>query len=306
MEAAHPVPAPAGATPDDGQRALSSAGWTSSESPQGSSGQGSARGGRRSPHAPSGASPDRLRPLQPADRPHHDEDAGDGEPALEAEAAERGAGGAGGVAELGDGVGVGGRRGDAVGGHDGSSGEVKVIGGDSPQEQGFFNGVRVWTSPGRGVRAPRLRADRPWNPTRGPRYARSIVRLFVAAIPPPALAQRLAKAAAALAPPELRVAPAENLHVTIHFLGEVDPDAVPALEGALADACAGGEPTVLTLDAIGPGPPRRPRMLWATATPRPVYAEIVEAVRAASTPYAPNARGARPGTPHLTLARLRG
>jgi len=132
------------------------------------------------------------------------------------------------------------------------------------------------------------------------------VRLFVAAIPPPALAQRLAKAAAALAPPELRAAPAENLHVTIHFLGEVDPDAVPALEAALADACAGGEPTVLTLDAIGPGPPRRPRMLWATATPTLAYAEIVEAVSAASTPYAPNARGARPGTPHLTLARLRG
>jgi RNA 2',3'-cyclic 3'-phosphodiesterase len=132
------------------------------------------------------------------------------------------------------------------------------------------------------------------------------VRLFVAAIPPPALAQRLADAAAAVAPPELRVTPAENLHVTIHFLGEVEPDAVPALEADLAAAAARHTPTTLTLDAITPGPPRRPRMLWATAKAAPGYTAIVNDAAAAAVPHAPHARPARPGTPHLTLARLRG
>ena len=132
------------------------------------------------------------------------------------------------------------------------------------------------------------------------------MRLFVAAIPPPELAQRLSEAAAAIAPPELRVTPAENLHVTIHFLGEVAPDAVPGLEADLAAAAARHSATVLTLDAIVPGPPRRPRMLWATAKATPEYTVIVNDAAAATVPHAPNARAARPGTPHLTLARLRG
>ena len=132
------------------------------------------------------------------------------------------------------------------------------------------------------------------------------MRLFVAAIPPPALAQRLAEAAAAIAPAELRVTPAENLHVTIHFLGDVEPDTVPALEADLTTAAAGQTPTGLTLDAITPGPPRRPRMLWATAKATRGYTAIVNDVAAATAPHAPNARPARPGAPHLTLARLRG
>ena len=132
------------------------------------------------------------------------------------------------------------------------------------------------------------------------------MRLFVAAIPPPALAQRLAEAAAAIAPPELRVTPAQNLHVTIHFLGEVEPGAVPALEADLQAAAVRHIPTELTLDAITPGPPRRPRMLWATAKATPGYTAIVNDAAAATAPHAPNARPARPGTPHLTLARLRG
>jgi 2'-5' RNA ligase len=132
------------------------------------------------------------------------------------------------------------------------------------------------------------------------------VRLFVAAIPPPGLARELAAAAAQLAPPELRVIPAEHVHVTIHFLGEVDDDAVASLTTALAAACVHRAPTGLTVDAIAPGPPRRPRMLWGTATATPAYEALVNAVAAAAAPYAPNARTARPGTPHLTLARLRG
>jgi 2'-5' RNA ligase len=141
---------------------------------------------------------------------------------------------------------------------------------------------------------------------RGARYARSAVRLFVAVIPPPALAQRLAEAAASIAPPELRVIPAENLHVTIHFLGDVQPDAVAALEADLAAAAARHTPTELALDAIAPGPRRRPRMLWATAKATSGYTAIVSDAAAAAAPHAPSARPARPGTPHLTLARLRG
>jgi 2'-5' RNA ligase len=96
------------------------------------------------------------------------------------------------------------------------------------------------------------------------------------------------------------------VHVTIHFLGHVEPDAVPALTSALADACVHHAPTELTVDAIAPGPPRRPRMLWATAPSTPAYEALVNAVAAAAAPHASNVRAARAGRPHLTLARLRG
>jgi RNA 2',3'-cyclic 3'-phosphodiesterase len=132
------------------------------------------------------------------------------------------------------------------------------------------------------------------------------VRLFVAAIPPPAPARRLADAAAELAPAELRPTPAENVHLTTHFLGDVDPDAVPALTTALVDACAHHAPIDLTLEAIAPGPPARPRMLWAMCEATPGYEALVNAVAAAAAPHAPDAHPGRPGTPHLTLARLRG
>lgn len=132
------------------------------------------------------------------------------------------------------------------------------------------------------------------------------MRLFVAAIPSTALARRLADAAAELTPPELRPTPAEHVHLTIQFLGDVEPDVVPALTRALADACVHHAPTELSLEEIAPGPPRRPRMLWGTATAPPAYEALVNAVAAAAAPHAPEARSARPGRPHLTLARLRG
>jgi RNA 2',3'-cyclic 3'-phosphodiesterase len=132
------------------------------------------------------------------------------------------------------------------------------------------------------------------------------VRLFVAAIPSPALAQRLADAAAEVAPPELRPTPAGNVHLTVHFLGNVDPDAVPGLTTALAAACVHHAPIDLPVDAIAPGPPGRPRMLWGTSEATPAYDALVNAVAAAAAPHAPDARPTRRGTPHVTLARLRG
>src|SRR5438874_362988 len=83
--------------------------------------------------------------------------------------------------------------------------------------------------------------------------------------------------------------------------GEVEPEAVAALQADLAEAAARHDPTELALDAVTPGPPRRPRMIWATAKPSPGYTAVVNDVAAAAAPHAPNARPARRGTPHLTL-----
>jgi len=183
---------------------------------------------------------------------------------------------------------------------------VKASEANPPRSREFSSQFELGRPPEGGYGLPALEQIGAEPPGTPPATLGSTVRLFVAAIPPPALAQRLAETAAAIAPPELRVTPAQNLHITIHFLGEVSPDAVPALEADLAAAAVLHSPTGLTLNAITPGPPRRPRMLWATAKATPGYAAIVTGVAAATVPHAPNARPARPGTPHLTVARLRG
>jgi RNA 2',3'-cyclic 3'-phosphodiesterase len=130
------------------------------------------------------------------------------------------------------------------------------------------------------------------------------VRLFVAVMLPERLAAVLRAAVATT--PELRPTTPASLHVTVHFLGAVEPGAVAELTAALAGACAAVEPFALRFEQVAPAPPRRPRMLWARAQPSSAYAALAEAVAAASAPFAPEAGELRPGSPHVTLARLRG
>jgi 2'-5' RNA ligase len=129
------------------------------------------------------------------------------------------------------------------------------------------------------------------------------MRLFVAVLLPDPLAALLVAAAAAVAPDGVRLTRRESLHVTVHFLDEVDAAAVPALEQALTSACAGRDAFDLRFDTIAPAPPRRPRMLWACAPPSPDYAGLALAVCGAATAAAPDARPARTAHPHVTLAR---
>jgi RNA 2',3'-cyclic 3'-phosphodiesterase len=132
------------------------------------------------------------------------------------------------------------------------------------------------------------------------------MRLFVAVPLPDPLAALLGAAAAAAAPDGVRAARRESLHVTVHFLAEVDEEAVPVLERSLASACAGRDPFVLRFEAIAPAPPRRPRMLWACAAPSAGYAALALAVCGAAAASAPRARPVRTSHPHVTLARARG
>ncbi len=132
------------------------------------------------------------------------------------------------------------------------------------------------------------------------------MRLFVAVPLPEPLAARLEAAVAALAVAGLRTTAREQLHVTLHFLGQVDPAHVSALTAALARASAEAEPFSLEFDAVAPAPPRRPRMLWARAQSPPAYAALVRAVAAAAADAAPAAAPPRTASPHVTLARARG
>lgn len=98
----------------------------------------------------------------------------------------------------------------------------------------------------------------------------------------------------------------EGRHLTLKFLGEVDPDRLPAIEEALGAEVGGHEPFRAAFDRVGGFPSlRRPRVLWVGiaqgAEPMASLAGSVDAA-CASLGFQPEGR---PFRGHLTLARFK-
>ncbi|MDI1248371.1 MAG: RNA 2',3'-cyclic phosphodiesterase [Lacunisphaera sp.] len=86
------------------------------------------------------------------------------------------------------------------------------------------------------------------------------MRLFVALVPPAPVQAGLAALAAPLA--GARWTPAENLHLTLRFLGETAPEKQEAFAAALARVRV--EPFALPTGGVGLFPSRGPaKVLWA-------------------------------------------
>lgn len=100
------------------------------------------------------------------------------------------------------------------------------------------------------------------------------------------------------------VAP-ENIHITLKFLGDVDAAQMPALQRAIADACAGFAPFALTIGGAGAFPnTRRPNVVWIGARGQiEIAARLAQQIDDACVALG-FAREARLFTPHLTLGRV--
>jgi len=95
---------------------------------------------------------------------------------------------------------------------------------------------------------------------------------------------------------------AENLHVTLKFLGEVAREKLPKIVEALRTAPSQG-PVALKFHGLGFFPnERRPRVLWAGMDAPQSLIGFAAAVEAALTGVG-FAREEREFAPHLTLAR---
>lgn len=96
---------------------------------------------------------------------------------------------------------------------------------------------------------------------------------------------------------------AENLHVTLKFIGEVDAGRLDAMRAALGEVSAGGA-VELRFRGLGFFPnDKRPRVLWAGIVASPNLAPLAAMIDARLEKLG-IARETREFAPHLTLARF--
>ena len=109
-----------------------------------------------------------------------------------------------------------------------------------------------------------------------------------------------------LAAPRVAWVPAQNLHVTLRFLGGVEADTLPRVTRALEALAAEARPFELAVGGLGAFPTAAcARVIWAGLSDgRAAVARLAERVEATLAPvgFEPEAR---PFSPHITLGRVR-
>ncbi|MBI5533279.1 MAG: RNA 2',3'-cyclic phosphodiesterase [Deltaproteobacteria bacterium] len=137
------------------------------------------------------------------------------------------------------------------------------------------------------------------------------MRLFFAVTLEEAAAQAVVDVQLALrrryADPGVRWVGRDQLHYTLKFLGEVDPDRVAECAAAARKAVVGTAPIQLDLCALGAFPSRRSaRVIWiGTSTGAELVGALAQRLdqELVQVGFQPEPR---PFTPHLTIARVKG
>lgn len=134
--------------------------------------------------------------------------------------------------------------------------------------------------------------------------ADGLPRLFFALWPDASVRSAISAAANRLPEPAGRRVPEGNLHLTLAFLGEVEPGALPRLEQAAADVAF--TPFTVELDHVAVFAGARVRCLGASAPPPALAAlhdALTERLAQAAGLVDLAAAKAHPFTPHVTIER---
>jgi 2'-5' RNA ligase len=97
-----------------------------------------------------------------------------------------------------------------------------------------------------------------------------------------------------------------NIHLTLKFLGDTDPDRIPGIQDKLTEILASFPPFQLSLESAGVFPnTQNPRILWVGLKDeekalRTLQASIEKTLESVGFP-----KEQRPFSPHLTLARIK-
>jgi 2'-5' RNA ligase len=102
----------------------------------------------------------------------------------------------------------------------------------------------------------------------------------------------------------VRWVPAQNIHLTVKFLGEVSSSNLDMLKKALAAEAARHAPLDISVGGLGAFPSmRRPNVVWVGVEAPPELSALQHGIESemAHLGYAPEER---PFSPHLTLGRV--
>ena len=102
--------------------------------------------------------------------------------------------------------------------------------------------------------------------------------------------------------PNARWVAPEDFHLTLAFIGEVEPGMATEIDGALAEISR--VPFPLRLQGIGAFGGNRPRAIWAGVAPEPALSDLQAEIAWVLTRSGARAEG-RKFAPHVTLARLK-
>lgn len=133
------------------------------------------------------------------------------------------------------------------------------------------------------------------------------MRLFIAAELSDALKDKLEDIPRAVRLDGVRLVPRDQMHLTVRFLGEVEPERLADIEAALRAACARHAAHVVEVKGGGVfGHPRHPRVVWVgLVDPTARLTALAAAVEQAlvDVGFPPEER---PFRAHLTLGRPKG
>lgn len=126
-------------------------------------------------------------------------------------------------------------------------------------------------------------------------------RLFIAIDLPPAQRDRIRSICSGL--PGTRWTPAEQIHLTLRFIGEVDGDLYRQIADTLAEIKT--EPLTLKINGLGYFPPRRtPRVLWVGLENNDGLLQLRNRIEAALVRIGLEPEE-RKFSPHITIARFK-
>ena len=136
----------------------------------------------------------------------------------------------------------------------------------------------------------------------------SLIRVFIAIEIPEKIKKEIAEQTAAMrliVDRAVRWGTAENLHLTIRFLGEIPATQVDPLTRALETESEQHRPFEISIKGLGAFPnPRRPRVIWTGVEPCPELDRLARGIETAVRKLGYPGED-KPFSAHLTIGRVR-
>ncbi len=131
-----------------------------------------------------------------------------------------------------------------------------------------------------------------------------MVRIFIAIDLPSPVRERIRECQKALSTTDakLTMVNADSAHITLKFIGEVNPDRLAPIIDALCTIRF--SPFEYDVRGIGVNNLRSPRVVWCNVQDRGACADLHHQIEEVLTPFG-IPRENRPFTPHVTLARVK-